>query len=151
MILETTTALLGLLVVYHVYRSVWHGHDFIGDLARQVLHIVAGTQERMKSAGSQIFIHPSYTGVNTRRVASDSLRLPQIYDLVGPKKTDGMSLAEMAPPMGMPVGLPRPTNGVDNLLQDSLHNAAAAAGQPQQEPMEPSAFNAGSEFGSWYS
>lgn len=151
--METVTALLGILVVYHVYRSVWHGHDFIGDLARQVLHIVAGTQERMRVAGSQIFMHPSYTGVNTRRVASDSLRLPQIYDLVGPKKTDGMSLAEMAPPMGMPVGLPRPTNGIGNMmLQDSLHNAAVGAPQQAQpqEPMEPSAFNAGGEFESWY-
>lgn len=148
MILETISALLGILVVYHMHRSLSYQHDFIGDLARNVLHTVRGGAERLKMpSASQLFIHPSYTGVNTRRVASDGMHLPSEYDVVGPKKTNGVSLAEMTPPMGMPMGLPR----APNAIAPDTSMGQVASPQNAQQMFEPAPFNAGSEFESWSS
>jgi hypothetical protein len=107
MILETTAALLGALVLYHVYRNLRWGQDFIGDFARALLGMVRSPLGGVHGSDSLLrWIHPAATGVAQRQVGTGAAAISTTYTVVGPKMNGGVGLNEWTPPLGAPAGLP---------------------------------------------
>jgi hypothetical protein len=108
MILETTCVILGTLVLYHIYRSLYYGQDFIGDFFRSMLDILHNPLSGYLPTRDPLlrWRNPGATGVTQRRVGTGAETVHTMYTVVGPRTNGGVGVNEWTPPMGAPIGIP---------------------------------------------
>jgi hypothetical protein len=130
MIWETFAILLGILVLYHIYRYNRFGDDFIGNLSHALMSGV-----NIPFRASSVLSHPSTWGIsNQRQVGIGSKSITTAFTVVGPKSPqDEQKQGVWSPPMGNPAGAPlgRPMGG-------SQENPPpyGSATQPEEQPFE---------------
>lgn len=133
MIWETFAIMFGILILYHIYRNIRFGDDFIGNLSHALL---GGIHIPFRSAPS-VLSHPSTWGVsNQRQIGVGSRAISTAFTVVGPKSPqDENKQGVWSPPMGNPSGAPlgRPVEGP---LQNPSSAPTGSSGAPEQQPFE---------------
>lgn len=132
-----------------MYHSLRFGQDFLGDLARSMMHVVTGSSGGIALAFSKslkeadVFSHASDPNVTPRRISQPNGRLPTAYNRLGGGKDETSILPHGG--SGAPTGLPVASNDA----ADSLSGPASVQAPTAQQPVEPAAWDNGNSDSPW--